>query len=59
MADKLLVPVTGGVGVYEASAGTLERVIPVDRPVARGPVVSRVAGTTLLEQRGGNLVALG
>jgi hypothetical protein len=59
MADKLLVPVTGGVGVYEASAGTLERVIPVDRPATQGPVVSRVAGTTLLEQRGGNLVALG
>lgn len=59
MANKLLIPVTGGVGVYEASAGTLERVIPVDRPAGPGPIVPGVAGTTLLEQRGANLVALG
>ena len=39
MANKLLIPVTGGVGVYEASAGNLERVIPVDRPAGAGPVV--------------------
>ena len=55
----LVIGATGGVGVYEASAGTLERVIPVDRPAGPGPIVPGVAGTTLLEQRGANLVALG
>ncbi len=45
MANKLLIPVTGGVGVYEASAGNLERVIPVDRPTGAGPVVPGVAGS--------------
>ena len=59
MADKLLVPLTEGVGVYEASAGTLERVIPVDRGGYRGPVVPNVVSSTLIEQRGGTLVALG
>jgi len=59
MAGKLLIPVTGGIGVYEASAGVLERVIPVDRPALAGPVVPNVAGATVLEQRGDIVVALG
>ncbi len=59
MAGRLLIPVTGGIGVYEASAGTLERVIALDRPAVEGPVVPGVVGGTLLEQRGDTLVALG
>jgi hypothetical protein len=60
MANKLLIPVTNGMAVYEPATGTLERVIPVDRePTVTGPIVPAVAGTTVLEQRGDTLVALG
>jgi hypothetical protein len=62
MADRLLVPVTGGVGVYDAADGALERVIAVDRPgmdSGVGVVVPGVIGDTLLEQRGRTVVALG
>ena len=59
MANKLLLPVTGGIAVYEASAGTPEHVIPVERPAGPGPVVPAMAGTTVLEQRGDTLAALG
>jgi hypothetical protein len=59
MADQLLIPVTGGIGVYESAHGTLQRMIPVDRGAAAGPIVPAVAGTTVLEQRGATLVALG
>ena len=59
MANRLLIPVTGGVGVYEASAGTLDNVIPLDRPEITGPIVPGVAGSTLLEQRRDVVVALG
>ncbi|HEX5145361.1 MAG TPA: hypothetical protein VFW21_15965, partial [Mycobacterium sp.] len=55
----LLVPFTNGIGVYEPSAGTAERVIPVTRPKVDGPVVPNVAGSTIVEQRGPDLVALG
>jgi hypothetical protein len=59
MADRLLIPVTGGVGVYDPATGRNERVIPVDRAAAAGPIVLGIAGTTVLEQRGGTIVALG
>ncbi|MBV8346841.1 MAG: PQQ-binding-like beta-propeller repeat protein [Mycolicibacterium sp.] len=59
MASRLLIPVTGGIGVYDPPTGALERVIPVDRGAATGPIVPAVAGTNLLEQRGATLVALG
>lgn len=60
MANRLLIPLSGGVGVYEPSAGTLERVIPVARPAdTAGPVVPNVSGSILLEQRGAAVVALG
>lgn len=59
MANRLLIPVGSGVGVYEPSAGTPERMIPVRRPTVDGPVVPSVAGSILLEQRGAELVALG
>ena len=59
MAGRLLIPLTGGIGVYEPSAGTFERMIPVTRSAINAPVVPNVAGATLLEQRGPELVALG
>ncbi len=59
MANRLLIPVTGGVGVYEPSTGTIDHVIPLDRPATPGPIVPGVAGTTVLEQRGDDVVALG
>jgi hypothetical protein len=59
MANRLLIPLTTGMGNYEPTAGALDRVIPVNRPAVAGPVVPAVAGTTVLEQRGGTLVALG
>ncbi len=40
------------------ATGAGERHIPLQRPAGKGPVIPAVAGTTLLEQRGGELVAL-
>lgn len=59
MAQKLLVPVTGGLGVYDPETGVRERIIVVDRPPADTAVVPAVVGDTILEQRGRTLVALG
>jgi hypothetical protein len=59
MAGKLLIPVTGGLGVYDPATGIGERVIPVDRPPAQTAVIPGVAGSTVIEQRGGTVVALG
>ena len=59
MADRLLIPVTGGIGVYAPKTGDFERLIRVDRGKVAGPVVPGVVGTTLVEQRGGTVVALG
>jgi PQQ-like domain len=54
-ADALLVPVPGGLRVLDAR-GTELRTIPVDRPP--GPVRPAVLGEIVLEQRGGQVVAL-
>ncbi|HME48549.1 hypothetical protein [Mycobacterium sp.] len=59
MANRLLIPVTGGIGVYDPPTGVLERVLPVDRGAVTGPIMSAVAGATILEQRGATLVGLG
>ncbi|WP_199253737.1 Rv3212 family protein [Mycolicibacterium mengxianglii] len=59
MAQKLLIPVTGGIGVYNPETGARERIIPVDRPAADTAIVPAVVGSTILEQRGHTLVALG
>ena len=59
MANRLLIPVTGGMAVYEPGTGAPERVIPVNRAPTAGPVIPGVAGTTVLEQRGATLVGLG
>ncbi len=59
MAGKLLVPVTSGYDVFDPETGTGDKHIALTRPTVDGPVVPAVAGTTLLEQRGDELVALG
>lgn len=58
MAKKLLIPVTGGIGVYDPTTGTRERIIPVERPEADTAIVPTVVGSTVLEQRGRTLAAL-
>jgi len=59
IADRLIIPVTGGIAVYTPENGNLERVIPVDRGNVTGPIVPSVVGTTIIEQRGDTIVALG
>lgn len=59
MADRLLVPVTGGITVLDPTNGGPGPVIPVDRGAVNGPVILGVAGTTIIEQRGDQMVALG
>ena len=59
MAGKLLVPVTTGYDVFDPNTGAGDKHIPLQRPAVDGPVVPAVAGATVLEQRGGELVALG
>jgi hypothetical protein len=59
MAGRLLVPVTDGYDVFDPASGKGERHIPVPRAPGSGAVVPAVAGSTLLEQRGDELVALG
>jgi hypothetical protein len=59
MAGKLVVPVSDGIGIYDPVTGVNERYIPLQRPPVQSAVMPGVAGSTLLEQRGGTLVALG
>jgi hypothetical protein len=59
MAGRLLVPVTGGYDVFDPDTGKGDRHIPVPRPPSADPVVPAVAGSTVVEQRGDELVALG
>lgn len=63
MAGRLLVPVTGAIGVYDPVSGANERYIPVDRApgtVTPGKaVVPAVSGSRVFEQRGDTVVALG
>lgn len=59
MAGKLLVPVTAGYDVFDADTGAGEAHVDVKRAPTSTAVVPGVAGTTLLEQRGDTLVALG
>jgi hypothetical protein len=61
MAGRLLVPVTGAIGVYDPVSGANERYIPVDRsPSTSGkPVVPAVSGSRVFEQRGDTVAALG
>jgi hypothetical protein len=59
MAGRLLVPVTDGYDVFDPATGAGLRHITLQRPPVDGAVVPAVAGSTVLEQRGGELVALG
>jgi hypothetical protein len=59
MAGRLLVPVTGGYDVFDPADGKGDRHIAVPRPPTTDPVVPAVAGSTVIEQRGDELVALG
>lgn len=63
MAGRLLVPVTGAIGVYDPVSGAGERYIPVDRagspPPPGAPVIPAVSGSRVIEQRGDTVVALG
>jgi hypothetical protein len=69
MAGRLLVPVTGGYDVFDPASGNGVEHIPVlgapptrsvgGLPASSAAVVPAVAGSTILEQRGDELVALG
>ncbi len=59
MAGRLLVPVAGGIGVYDVLTGANERIIPVSRPPGSSKVILAVVGSELIEQRGNSVVALG
>lgn len=59
MAGRLLVPVTGGIGVYDPATGANERYLPVTRPPNTTRVIPAVTGSRVLEQRGDTIVALG
>jgi hypothetical protein len=59
MAGRLLVPVTGAIGVYDPVSGANERYIPVNRAPSNSAVVPAVSGSRVFEQRGDTVVALG
>ena len=59
MAGRLIIPVSDGIGVYDPTTGVNERLIPLRREASKSAVVPGVAGSVLLEQRGGTLAALG
>ena len=63
MAGKLLVPVTGAIGVYDPVSGANERYVPVDRAASTlqpgRAVIPAVLGSRVFEQRGDTVVALG
>ncbi|HEY0226195.1 MAG TPA: hypothetical protein VGC05_07300 [Mycobacterium sp.] len=59
MAGKLLIPVTGAIGVYDPVNGANERYISVNRAPSTQPVVPAVSGSRVFEQRGDTVVALG
>ena len=65
MANRLLIPVTGGVGVYDPATRVLERASrsdPADLDIGQRPRSAgrRCTGSTVLEQAwSGPVVALG
>lgn len=59
MAGRLLVPVSGAIGVYDPISGVNERYLPVDRAPSTAAVVPAVSGSRVFEQRGDTVVALG
>jgi len=59
MAGRLVVPVTGALGVYDPLSGANERYIPVNRAPGNSAVIPAVSGSRVFEQRGDTVVALG
>jgi len=59
MAGQLLVPVTGGYDTFDAQTGAPRMHIALTRQPVNNAVIPAVAGTTIVEQRGSQLVALG
>jgi hypothetical protein len=59
MAGRLLVPVTGAIGVYDPVSGANERYIPVNRAPSNSAVIPAVSGSRVFEQRGDTVAALG
>jgi hypothetical protein len=59
MAGRLVVPVSDGYDVFDPVSGKGEQHIVLHRPPMSTAVVPAVAGSTIIEQRGAELVALG
>jgi len=59
LAGHLLVPVTSGYDTFDAQSGAGQTHIALARKPVNTAVIPAMAGSTLLEQRGGQLVALG
>ncbi len=60
MADQILVPVTGGIAALNPATGAQTTVIPLQRSGYHNePISLGVVGSTILEQRDGQLYALG
>lgn len=59
MAGKLLIPHTGGIGVYDTKTGAKQRFLPVARPAVDSAVGLKAMGSTIIEQRGDTVVGLG
>ena len=61
VGGQLLVPVADGIAEVDPTTGVVARTAAVDRAgwdPATGPITSRAAGDTWLEQRGGTVVGL-
>lgn len=59
VGKDLLVPTSAGLAVIDTSTGNATRTIAVDRAGYSGPVNVALSGETLVETRGGSVVALG
>ncbi|MDO4686422.1 MAG: hypothetical protein Q4A92_07710 [Corynebacterium sp.] len=58
VGDRLLFPVKEGIAVANWRSGEIENTIPVDRGTYSGTVTVALAGDTLIEKRGDQLVGL-
>ena len=59
MAGRLLIPVEGGLAVYDPANGAQERLIPIEHPPGMGAIIPAVVGSTVIEQRGQALTGYG